>query len=56
MAFDVSLFHSYTKVYTYVKLPNNQFVSAHVGSVYLKPGLLIWNVVHVPAFHFNLIH
>jgi len=56
MVSDLSLFQSYIKVSTSVKLPDNKLVSVHhIGSICLPPGLVIQNVLHVPSFQFNLL-
>jgi len=56
MISDLSLFQSYTKVSTSVKLPDNKLASVHhIGSICLHSGLVIQNVLHVPSFQFNLL-
>ena len=56
MVSDLFLFHSYTKVFTSVKLLGNKLVLVHhIGSIFLKSGLLIPYVLQVPSFQFNLL-
>jgi hypothetical protein len=56
MVSDLSFFHSYTKVSSFFKLPDDKLVPVHhIGSIYLKSGLLIPHVLHVPSFKFKLL-
>jgi hypothetical protein len=56
MVSDLSFFHSYTKVSSFFKLPDDKLVPVHhIGSIYLKFGLLIPHVLHVPSFKFKLL-
>jgi hypothetical protein len=56
MVSDLSFFHSYTKVSSFFKLPDDKLVPVHhIGSIYLKFGLLISHVLHVPSFKFKLL-
>lgn len=50
------IFQSYTKVFTFVKLPYYKLVEVHhIDSICLHPGPVIQNVLHVPSFQFNLL-
>ena len=60
MCCDLSLFKSYTTVSdnidNTITIPNGNLIKiAHKGTVILSPELTLSNVLHVPAFNFNLI-
>ncbi|KAL9264928.1 FLX-like 1-like protein [Drosera capensis] len=55
---NLSLFHTYDPMVdgTYITMPNGgQAKVTHKGTVVLSPDLILENVLHVPAFHFNLL-